>query len=214
VQQLVRFLVWATIAVGLIVGIARLVAIRWWTVPEGDPWLEASVAPSLRGGDLVILWRATKPTLGDLVVCPEPGAPERVVIGRIAGQAGDTIKVGGRHLVRNGESIKTERACLVSNFSVRHPKTGEKVEQLCQMEDFAGVIHKRGSASGQEVTPPEQEFKVPEGHLFLVSDNRLFPYDSRDFGTVNRRACRETVLFRLVSKAGYHDVENRFTLIR
>ena len=214
VRQLVRFLVWATIAFGLIVGIARLVAIRWWTVPEGDPWLDASVAPTLRGGDLVLLWHATEPTLGDLVVCPEPGAPERVVVGRIAGEAGDTVRIGGSQLTRNGKPTRTERACTVSSFEVRHPKTQAKVDQLCQMEDLAGVIHPRGSASGHEAGPPEQEFKVPEGQLFLVSDNRLFPYDSRDFGTVKREACRETVFFRLVSKAGFHDVPSRLTFVR
>lgn len=213
VRHVVRFLVWAGIALGLVIGIARLVAIRWWTVPEGDPWLEASIAPTLRAGDHIVLWRATKPAVGDLVACPEPGAPERIVIARIAGQAGDTVKVGSGRLAINNEVSRTERACSISNFEVRHPKTGEPVEQLCQMEQLAGVVHMRGSASGHKVVPPEQEFKVPEGQVFLVSDNRLFPYDSRDFGTVERSLCRETVFFRLVSKAGYGDVASRLTII-
>jgi hypothetical protein len=47
-----------------------------------------------------------------------------------------------------------------------------------------------------------------------VSDNRQFPWDSREFGAVPRATCTEAVVFRLVSKDGFFDVANRFTLIR
>jgi len=47
-----------------------------------------------------------------------------------------------------------------------------------------------------------------------LSDNRQYPYDSRDFGTVERSTCREAVVFRLVSEDGYFDQKNRFTFIQ
>jgi hypothetical protein len=47
----------------------------------------------------------------------------------------------------------------------------------------------------------------------LVSDNRLFPFDSRDYGPVERSTCAETVLFRLVGRDGFFDVGRRFTYI-
>ena len=55
---------------------------------------------------------------------------------------------------------------------------------------------------------------VPSGHFYLVSDNRQFPWDSREFGPVERSSCMETVIFRLMSKEGFFDVPNRLTLIR
>jgi hypothetical protein len=55
---------------------------------------------------------------------------------------------------------------------------------------------------------------VPPGHVYLVSDNRLFPYDSRDFGPVEARSCKETVFFRLVGRGGFFDAKTRFTYVR
>ena len=208
-----RFLLWSTITAAVIVGALRFVALRWWRLPINDPWLEASVEPSLRGGDLVVLWRATPPHYGDLVLCPEPSAPERVVVGRILGEAGDSIVIEGSSVSVNGHSISTERACNPPRVSVKHPGNGQPVEQSCQMEKSGGVLHPRASSEGQSITPARVSTTVPEGRVFLVSDNRLFPFDSRDFGPVERSSCRETVIFRLVGQDGFFDVERRFTYI-
>ena len=56
--------------------------------------------------------------------------------------------------------------------------------------------------------------EVPPGNVFLLSDNRLFPYDSRDYGSVPLDSCKETVFFRLVGIKGYLDGETRFTFIQ
>jgi hypothetical protein len=55
---------------------------------------------------------------------------------------------------------------------------------------------------------------VGAGLVYLVSDNRQFPYDSRDFGLVERATCKEMVFFRLLSAEGWKDVAHRFSLIR
>ena len=213
-RQVLRFLVWAAIAFGFVVAIARVIAIRWWRVPEGDPWLEASIAPTLRGGDLVLLWRATKPGIGDLVICPEPGAPERIVVGRVAGRGGDMVTLRASTVQRNRQTTRTERGCLKGEFEVQDPKSGKSVTQSCQMEDMFGVIHMRGSIVAQTTSRPDKTFRVSAGHLFLVSDNRHYPYDSRDFGAVERAQCKETVFFRLWSRTGFFDEPSRFTLVR
>ena len=106
-QKLLRFLLWTALIVGVLVGIARATAIRWWRIPEGDPYLEASIAPTLRGGDLIILWRLTPPKFGDLVLCPEPGTPERMVVGRIIGDPGDKVRIEGARVVVNGRAAET-----------------------------------------------------------------------------------------------------------
>lgn len=213
-QKLLRFLLWTALIVGVLVGIARATAIRWWRIPEGDPYLEASIAPTLRGGDLIILWRLTAPKFGDLVLCPEPGAPERMVIGRIIGDPGDKVRIEGPRVIVNGRAAETEHACRPRTFKVLHPSTGAEIEQNCDVEAVAGVSHMRGSTGGHGVQPTPVDQSVEAGKYFLVSDNRLLPYDSRDFGLVDVASCTETVAFRLVSRAGYLDSEQRFSVIR
>ncbi len=213
-RKVLRFLLWTAIIVGAVIGLARLTAIRWVRIPTGDAYLEASIAPSLRGGDTVILWRLTAPKFGDLVVCPEPDAAQRIVIGRIAGEEGDKIKVEGANLTVNDRQAETETACAEKTFQVAHPGTGQQIEQTCSIEAIGGSSHKRGGTGGHGVLPPPVNLTVESGKVFLLSDNRLLPYDSRDFGLVDRSTCTESVVFRLYGSGGFFDEKHRFTFIQ
>lgn len=212
-RSLLRIILWTAIIGALIIGGLRAVAIRWWRVPINDPWLEASIEPSLRGGDLIVLWRLTPPHFGDLVICPEPKAPERLVIGRILGEAGDSIEIEGSNVSVNGHRLATERRCDERNVSVKHPGNRELIVQACSLEAAGGGLHQRAESGGYRSQPAGLATNVPEGRVFLVSDNRLFPYDSRDYGPVERNKCTESVVFRLVGRDGFFDVGRRFTYI-
>jgi signal peptidase I len=214
-RKMFRFLFWVALVTGVIIGFLRLTAIRWWRVPASDRYLSASVSPSIHGGDLILLWRLTRPSSGDLVMCPEPGHPERVVIARIIGEEGDKVEVKGAAIMLNEKRVPTETNCTGKPTKQRAPDSDLEVEQGCSLEVFGGGTHKRGELV-DDVTPP-QEGKiesVPEGQLWLVSDNRLFPYDSRDFGPVPRATCKETVFFRLVGSGGFFDTTTRNQYIR
>jgi signal peptidase I len=213
-RKFLRFLLWVAVLVGLIVGLARLTALRWWRVPSDDPYLEASIAPTLRGGDLVLIWRLTKPKFGDLVVCPEPEASHRVVIARIAGEAGDRVTVQGSTVSVNGVKAPTEHACTPARFQVVHPGTGKAIEQSCDVEVLGNTTHERGGTGSHPVQPAPVDTAVDPGKVFLLSDNRLLPYDSRDFGLADRASCGESVVFRLVGAKGYSDEARRFVFIR
>ena len=210
-SKFLRFVAWTLLIVGGIVGVLRLTVIRWWRVPTGDPYLEASLAPSLRGGDWVILWRGTEPIEGNLVLCPEPKAAGRYVIARIVGEGGDRVKLSDALLV-NGRGFDSESGC--DSFTVRDPDAHAETRQSCRREVVGGRTHLRGDLIASLPKPKEADVEVPSGHFFLVSDNRQFPWDSREFGPVERSSCMETVVFRLVSKDGFFDVPNRLTLIR
>jgi len=217
-RGLLRALIWTALVLAVLIGVARALAIRWWRVPADDPQLEASIAPTLRGGDLVILWRLTEPDIGDLVLCPEPARSDseggRIVIGRIVAETGDDVEVKDGRIFVNKAPLLTESSCPNGTFQVYNPVTDLEIEQHCSIERIGATLHQVGRPSTTVAAPPDQaSVEVGRGQVWLASDNRGLPYDSRDYGSVTRGECSETVIFRLVSAAGYFDVEGRLTVI-
>jgi len=211
-SKILRVVVWTLIIGGGLVGLLRLTVIRWWQVPVGDPYLEASISPTLQGGDWVILWRATAPGEGNLVLCPEPNAPQRQVIARIVAESNDHVQLVGGTAIVNQHSLETEGSC--DKFTAKAPATGLDAEQTCRREIVGSVTHVRGELNPALPHPTDAVADVPPGNVYLVSDNRQFPWDSREFGVVPRASCTETIVFRLLSKDGFFDVAHRLTLIR
>lgn len=210
-----RNLVWLLLLLGVIVGFARLTSLRWWQVPSDDADLAASVAPTLGAGDWVILWRLTPPGFGDLVLCPDPEEPGEIVIGRIAGEGGDQVTINDHGDIEvNGARMRSERACKESLITVDHPRSGDAVELRCDIETLGGVHHKRALMPANDPKPLSVKTEVDPGKLYLISDNRYFPFDSRDFGEVPRESCSEAVVFRLVSRLGFTHVESRLSWIQ
>lgn len=213
-RKMFRFLVWTALVLGVMIGLARATAIRWWRVPHDDAYLTASTSPSVRAGDLILLWRLTRPGFGDLVLCPEPNKPGRVVIGRLVGESRDDLKVVGSEITINRRRQVVESNCVPRTFIEHDPETGMEVEQSCSEEAIGGVLHKRGELVAKSVRPHDVQATVPEGHVWLVSDNRQYPWDSREFGPVPRETCTETVFFRLVGRGGFFDASTRNQYIR
>ena len=213
-RKMFRLLFWVAIVLGLVVGFLRLTMIRWWRVPSNDPYLTASISPSVRGGDLILLWRFTKPGFSDLVLCPEPKQPGRVVIGRIAAKGRDDLEVTGADITVNRKRQSVEGNCPQRTFLEKDPGTGFEVELGCSIEDLGGSTNFRAELTSDGVHPADVKVTVPDNQVWLVSDNRQFPYDSRDYGAVPQETCEETVFFRLVSAKGFFDTQNRNQYIR
>jgi signal peptidase I len=212
-RALGRVLLWITIGIVAVIALFRLTAIRWWKVPEDDPYLTASVGPELRGGDWVLLWRMSPPAVGSLAVCPEPKHSDRIVVGRMIGEEGQKVTVSGSSIEVNGKRLPSEGSCSKQRFSVKAPRNGNEIELRCTTEVVNGAVHERGEAEALAELPT-YEANVGPGEVLLVSDNRRFPYDSRDFGAVDRSTCKETVFFRLIGREGFFDSATRFTYIR
>jgi signal peptidase I len=213
-RKMFRFLWWLAIVLGITIGFLRLTAIRWWRVPTNDPYLTSSISPSVHPGDLILLWRLTRPGFSDLVLCPEPKKPERVVIGRIAGVGRDEVEVTGADITVNHRRQSVEGNCPVSTFVEKDPGTGFDVELSCSIEDLGGSTNYRAEIQVEGQHPADVKTVVPDNHVWLVSDNRQFPYDSREFGAVPQDTCTETVFYRLVSAKGFFDSANRNQYIR
>lgn len=211
-RKLLRGLAWI-VGLVLVVGlILRLTLMRAWEVPE-DLALSSSLAPTLWAGDTVLLLTRGTPGFGDLVRCKDPQSPLRYVVGRIAGVEGDTVEADGGVLRVNGTNYPRETACPEPTFMVPHPSSGSEVELECNQVKMGGGWHY--SATPLRAMPGlrAQEL-VGEGMVFLMSDNRAMPYDSRVYGTVPLTDCGERVIFRAWGKDGFQDAEKRFSYIR
>lgn len=214
-DRLYRYIGWLLLICAALIGLGRAVAIRWWQVPPDDPELDASVAPSVRGGDWVLLWRLTRPGIGDLVMCPDPDDDSNVVIGRILAEAGDEVVIDKQGIQVNGASYDVEYNCTEKQHELVNPDTLEPTKVFCDMENVGGKLHMRGyiGAAKDKRRLPVYRRSVSQGEIFLASDNRAFPFDSRHYGNLRRATCSETIFFRVVGAGGFFDHERRFQYV-
>jgi signal peptidase I len=213
--SIIRIIVFCAVVLGVVVAGLRFTCLRWWQVPVDDPELAASIAPTLAPGDWIILWRASAPGFGDLVVCPDSENPGDMFIGRIAGEPGDRLEVDDAGTITvNKARARSEHACESPKFLVDNPRNGEPIELRCDVELLGGVHHKRALVPEKGLRPTPAKHEVEAGAVYLISDNRVYPFDSRDFGAVAQASCNETVVFRLVSRLGFSDVQTRLSWIQ
>ena len=77
---------------------------------------------------------------------------------------------------------------------------------------YLTIVHYRGYVS-LETRTERRSVDVGAGKVFLLSDNRSYHEDSRDFGTVPLSSCRGRIFFRLWGKGGWADDKNRLVYI-
>jgi signal peptidase I len=205
-----RVLLWSTLVIGLIVGGLRLFLLKVWVIPSDDKLLGASIAPSLAPGDVVLILTAGTPGFSDLVRCTDPDEPRRFVIARIVGEGGDKVAIDGHNVKVNEKRASLEHACSPRIVTIEDPNTGAPVEIMCDLETFGGATHKRGMRI-IEASPFERQ--VPDGFVWLLSDNRAYPDDSRLYGAVKPETCDARIFFRIWSAKGFFDSATRFTYI-
>ena len=205
-RGLLKFLLWTAGILAVLGGLGRLLLFKVWTIPDD------SLAPTLASGDVVIVLTRGERGFGEVVRCPDPEDRQRWVVGRISGAAGDQVKVDDRGtLTINGRRYDTTESCTEGFYTVTHPVSGHPVQLRCSRVEIADGWHMKGT-SDKGVEP--YEHKVGPGRVFLLSDDRSFHDDSRDFGSVPAESCTEQVVFRLWSKDGWSDSKNRMTGIR
>jgi signal peptidase I len=202
---------WVAGVLAVLAIIARLTFLKVWTIPD-DRVLSASLAPNLEAGDVVVVLYRGERGLGDLVRCPDPEDAQRWVVGRIVGLSGDRVSIAG-NLTINGKRYDVTESCTESTLKVPHPTDGHPVDHLCSRVELAGGWHQTAIATNG---PREsaREHTVGAGRVFLLSDNRTYHDDSRDFGAVQADTCTEQIFFRLWGKDGFFDEKRRFNYIR
>jgi signal peptidase I len=170
----------------LIVLVLRSFVAEPFKIPSG------SMLPTLRVGDFILVNKFTyglrlpvvntkvvalgAPERGDVVVFKYPEDPRLDFIKRVIGLPGDRISYRNKQLFINDELVAVEP---VASYVERSSRRGlgymqEFAEQLPGAEHRILLDGDRGSA--------DAEYRVPDGHYFVMGDNRDDSRDSRVWG--------------------------------
>jgi signal peptidase I len=210
--KLSRGLFWTAAIVGGAALLGRALFFDTWTFPD-DRRFAASVAPTLRAQDRLVLIKESAPSVGDLVRCADPENPSDFIVARVGGRVGDHVELDSASLRINGRGYDAESACPDRSVVLPNPGEGPDIEIYCDKVTMGSGWHYRGHSLKPRFGSEKTSADVRPGMLFLVSDNRDWHDDSRDFGQVPVASCSHKIVFRLWGGMGMGADPLRFEFI-
>jgi signal peptidase I len=178
----------------LMVFLIRSFVLQPFRVPTG------SLEPTVKPGDFILvkqwayggrmpvwhhkLWgQHLAPHRGDIVLFYWPVHPEVVFVKRIVGLPGDTISYQDKKLLINGNMVPQLDA-----HAVEHENEFAEVKPMIHaIEQLPGHPHAILLNPSQYTTLLPETWVIPQGHYFVMGDNRDNSDDSRYWGLVPDR---------------------------
>ncbi|OGT70651.1 MAG: signal peptidase I [Gammaproteobacteria bacterium RIFCSPLOWO2_02_FULL_57_10] len=173
----------------LIVLVLRSFLVEPFQIPSG------SMIPTLEVGDFILVNKYTYglrlPVVGTKIVAMNepkrgevmvfiPPHDNRYFIKRVVGLPGDTVRYENKVLTINGEEVKAE---VIDRVEIEMPN-GMMQSGVLMSETLGEVEHQTQIISAPSREGGRTVWVVPEGHYFMMGDNRDNSADSRVWGAV------------------------------
>ncbi len=172
------------------------------TILEGDRIWVNKIAYDLKVPFTTLhLAEWSNPQRGDIAVFFSPHDGKRLVK-RVVGLPGDTIELRNNVLLINGQAIEYQP---IAEELLRDIPAAERAGRVFASEQLPGQTH---AVSGHPAVPAMRSFlpqRVPDGQYFMLGDNRDDSFDSRYWGTVDRKQIigRATSVVLSLDKSNY-----------
>jgi signal peptidase I len=152
-----------------------------------------SMQPSLLVGDHVLLnktaYNNQSPQIGDLVVFPNPNGRYQNHVKRVVALPGDTVEIKDNVLYindrpllyRNATPLTYQKVAPGTFAAIESGIAGEIVEEVNADKSYRIQLLKN---SGDKGSLDFAKTTVPNGHCFVLGDNRSNSQDSRHYGPI------------------------------
>ena len=172
------------------------------TILEGDRIFVNKLAYDLKVPFTTLhLAEWSNPQRGDIIVFFSPHDEKRLVK-RVVGLPGDTLELRNNALAINGQPVEYK---TISEELLRDIPAADRAGRVFANEQLPGQTH---AVAGNQTLPAMRSFapyRVPEGQYFMMGDNRDDSFDSRYWGTVERKRIvgRATAVVMSLDKENY-----------